>query len=109
MVTFEPHEQEQNYIPLLKALMCGITPVGGQGCGCMATFCHAPLKIVVLLHKKANASHSFSGTVNIGTEPRTILGGVFKITAYRPAVRPKQIFIQEIIMFFLEKFNTCWR
>ena len=51
LVTFEPLEVEQSYIPLLKALMCGINPVGGQGCGCMSTFCHAPLKIAVLLHK----------------------------------------------------------
>ena len=48
---------------LLKALMCGINAVGAQGCGCMSTFCHAPLKIAVLLHKTANVSHSFSGTV----------------------------------------------
>ena len=54
LVTFEPLEVEQSYIPLLKALMCGINPVGGQGCGCMSTFCHAPLKIAVLLHKTAN-------------------------------------------------------
>ena len=51
LVTFEPLEVEQSYIPLLKALMCGINAVGAQGCGCMFTFCHAPLKIAVLLHK----------------------------------------------------------
>ena len=51
LVTFEPLEIEQSYIPLLKALMCGINAVGAQGCGCMFTFCHAPLKIAVLLHK----------------------------------------------------------
>ena len=48
----------------MKALKCGINAVGGQGCGCMSTFCHAPLKIAVLLHKTAKASHSFSGTVS---------------------------------------------
>ena len=63
LVTFEPLEVEQRYIPFLKALMCGINAVWAQGCGCMFTFCHAPLKIAVLLHKTANASHSFSGTV----------------------------------------------
>ena len=31
--------------------MCGINAVGAQGCGCMSTFYHAPLKIAVLLHK----------------------------------------------------------
>ena len=51
LVTFEPFEVEQSYIPHLKALMCGINAVGAQGCGCMFTFCHAPLKIAVLLHK----------------------------------------------------------
>ena len=51
LATFEPLEEEQSYIPLLKALMCGINAVGAQGCGCMFTFCHAPLKIAVLLHK----------------------------------------------------------
>ena len=39
------------YIPLLKALMCGINAVGAQGSGCMFTLCHAPLKMAVLLHK----------------------------------------------------------
>ena len=43
--------------------MCGINAVGAQGCGCISTFYYAPLKIAVLLHKTANASHSFSGTV----------------------------------------------
>ena len=63
LVTFEPLEIEKSNIPLLKGLMCGINAVEAQGCGCMSTFCHAPLKIAVLLHKTANASHSFSGTV----------------------------------------------
>ena len=51
LITFEPLEVEQSYIALLKALMCGINAVGDQGCGCKFTFCHALLKIVVLLHK----------------------------------------------------------
>ena len=54
LVTFEPLEVEQRYIPLLKALMCGINAVGAQGSVCMFTFCHAPLKIALLLHKMAN-------------------------------------------------------
>ena len=65
LVTFEPLEVEQSYIPLLKALMCGINPVGGQGCGCMSTFCHASLKIALLLHKMANGPYLLSETVNI--------------------------------------------
>ena len=53
LVTFEILEVEQSYIPLLKALMCGIDAVEAQGFGCMFTFCHAYLKIGVLLHKMA--------------------------------------------------------
>ena len=63
LVTFEPLEVEQSYIPLLKALMCGINAVGAQGCSCMSTFCHAPLKIALLLHKMANGPYSLSETV----------------------------------------------
>ena len=42
LITFEPLEIEQSYVPLLKALMCGINAVGDHGCGFMFTFCHAP-------------------------------------------------------------------
>ena len=61
--TVPENECELSNIPLLKALKCGINAVGAQGGGCMSTFCHAPQNIAVLLHKPANASHSFSGTV----------------------------------------------
>ena len=54
LVTFEPLDIQQSYIPLLKALMCGINAVGAQGSGCMFTLCHAPLKMGVLLHKMAS-------------------------------------------------------
>ena len=63
LVTFEPLEIQQSNIPLLKALMCGINAVGAQGSGCMFTFCHAPLKIALLLHKMAKVPYSFSETV----------------------------------------------
>ena len=63
LVTFEPLEIEQSYVPLLKALMCGNNAVGAQGCSCMSTFCHAPLKIALLLHKMANGPYSLSETV----------------------------------------------
>ena len=53
LVTFEPLEVEQSYIPLLKALMCGINVKRAQGCDCMFTFCHAYPKMGVLLHKMA--------------------------------------------------------
>ena len=55
---------QQSYIPLLKALICGINAIGAQGSGCMFTLCHAPLKMAVLLHKTEKVSHSFSGTVS---------------------------------------------
>ena len=63
LATFELLEVEQSYIPLLKALICGINAVGSQGCGCMSTFCHAPKKIAHLLHKMANGPYSLSETV----------------------------------------------
>ena len=63
LVTFEPLEVEQSYIPHLKALICGINVVGAQGCSCMSTFCHAHLKIALLLHKMANGPYSLSETV----------------------------------------------
>ena len=58
LVTFEPLEVKQSYIPLLKALICGINVVGAQGCSCMFTFCLTPLKIALLLHKMANGPYS---------------------------------------------------
>ena len=63
LVTFEPLDIQQSYIPLLKALMCGINAVGAQGSGCMFTLCHAPLKMAVLLHKTEKVWDSFSETV----------------------------------------------
>ena len=63
LVTFEPLEVEQSYIPLLKALMCGINAVGAQGSGCMFTLCHAPLKMAALLHKMAIACSLMSMAV----------------------------------------------
>ena len=38
LVTFEPHEVEQSYIPHLKAVMCGINAAEAQRCDCMFTF-----------------------------------------------------------------------
>ena len=53
LVTFEPLEIQHSNIPLLKALKYGINAVGAQRCSCMSTFCHAYLKMGVLLHKMA--------------------------------------------------------
>ena len=60
LVTFELLEVEQSYIPLLKALMCGINAAGAQRCGCMFTFRHAYLKMGVLLHKMAIVCNQMS-------------------------------------------------
>ena len=64
LVTFEPLDIQQSYIPLLKALMCGINAVEAQGSGFISTFCHTPLKIALLLHKMAKVPYSFSETVS---------------------------------------------
>ena len=68
LVTFELLEIEQSYIPLLKALMCGINAVGAQGSGCMFTLCHAPLKMAVLLYKTEKVWDLFSETVDVQPE-----------------------------------------
>ena len=65
LVTFEFLEVEQSYISLLKALMCGINAVGAQGCGCIFTFCHAYLKMGVLLHKMASVCKQALMTVYV--------------------------------------------
>ena len=67
LVTFELLEVEQSYIPLLKALMCGINAVGAQGSGCMFTLCHAPLKMAVLLHKTEKVCRVMNTAVYICT------------------------------------------
>ena len=43
LVAFEPLWLEQSYMPLLKALMCGINALGAQGRGCIFTLYHASL------------------------------------------------------------------
>ena len=68
LVNFEVLKVEQSYIPLLKALMCGIDAVEAQGCGCMFTFCHAYLKMGVLLHKMAIVCNQKFMTVSKTTE-----------------------------------------
>ena len=45
--------------------MCGNNAVGAEGCSCMSTFCHAPLKIALLLHKMANELKHLSVTVDL--------------------------------------------
>ena len=74
LVTFKPLDIQQSYIPLLKALMCGNNAVGAQGSGCIFTFCHAPLRIALLLHKIAKVPYSFSETVRSGAPGKHMVG-----------------------------------
>ena len=78
LVTFELLEVEQSYIPLLKALMCGIDAVEAQGCGCMFTFCHAYLKMGVLLHKMEIVHNQNFMTVEVFKSKARILTTVTK-------------------------------
>ena len=61
--------------------MCGNNALGAQGCGCMSTFFHTPLKIALLLHKMANGPYSFSETVVFST--RQFLDSIVALTAYQ--------------------------
>ena len=70
LVTFEPHEVEQNYIPHLKALMCGINAAEAQGCECMFTFSHAYSRVP----NKRGAT--FINFRNFVQGVRSYLGGV---------------------------------
>ena len=71
LVTFEPLDIQQSYIPLLKALKCGINAVGAQGRGCSSLLCHTYLKMGVLLHKQATVRFILILAVSIKTFTRT--------------------------------------
>ena len=66
--------------------MFGINAAEAQGCDCMFTFCHAPLKTALLLHKMAKVPYSFSETViyvqleltKYTTQLQMALGHVYK-------------------------------
>ena len=73
LVTFEHLEIQQSNIPLKKALKCGIIAVGAQGCSCMSTFCHAPRKIALLLHKMAIVCNQTSMAVAFKPKSMTLL------------------------------------
>ena len=53
LVTFEPLKVEQSYIPLLKALMCGISASGAQGRDSTLSICPTFLKNALLLSEIA--------------------------------------------------------
>ena len=63
LVTFEPFDLEQSYIPHLKALMCGINAAEAHRCDCMFTFCYAYPKMGVLLYKMASVCKRRAMTV----------------------------------------------
>ena len=49
LITFEPLEQKQSYIPLLKVLMCGMNARGAQWHVGIFILCNTFLKIAVIL------------------------------------------------------------
>ena len=95
LVTFEPLDKQQSYIPLLKALRCGINAVGAQGCSCMSTFYHAPLKIVLLLHKMAN-------------ECKQPLVAVFSINFLNELQLLTIVFIRHVTKISIKIFLSIW-
>ena len=53
LITFEPLELKQSYIPHLKVLVCGIDAFSPQWCGSIFMWCYTHLKLALLLHKTA--------------------------------------------------------
>ena len=51
LITFEPLEQNQSYIPLLKVLICGMNARGVQRLDGIFILRYTSLKMAVLLHK----------------------------------------------------------
>ena len=63
LITFEPLEQKQSYIPLLKVLMCGMNAWGAQWHGGIFILQYTSLKMVLLLHKTALVNFPMATTV----------------------------------------------
>ena len=63
LITFEPLEQKQSYIPLLKVLMCGMNAWGAQWHGGIFILQYTSLKMVLLLHKTALVNFPLATTV----------------------------------------------
>ena len=64
LITFEPLEQKQSYIPLLKVLMCDMNAWGAQWHGDIFILQYTPLKMVLLLHKTALVNFIMPTTVD---------------------------------------------
>ena len=63
LITFEPLEQKQIYIPLLKVLMCGMNAWGAQWHGGIFILQFTSLKMVLLLHKTTLVNFPLATTV----------------------------------------------
>ena len=63
LITFEPLEQKQSYIPLLKVLMCGMNARGTQRHDGTSILPYTSLKRAVLLHKIALVNFPMATTV----------------------------------------------
>ena len=62
LITFEPLEQKQSYIPHLKVLMCGMNAQGFQRHDGIFILRYTFLKMAVLLHKTALANFPMATT-----------------------------------------------
>ena len=64
LITFEPLEQKQSYIPLLKVLMCGMNVWGAQWHHGIFILQYTSLNMVLLLHKTALVNFPMAITVH---------------------------------------------
>ena len=64
LITFEPLEQKQSYVPLLKVLMCGMNSWEAQLHGGIFILQYTSLKMVLLLHKTALVNFPMATTVH---------------------------------------------
>ena len=70
-ITFEPLEQKQSCIPLLKVLMCGMNAWGVQRHGGIFILQYSSLKMILLLHKTALVNFSMAITVRYNLSQNT--------------------------------------
>ena len=64
LITFEPLELKQSYIPHLKVLMCRINALDVQRCGYIFILCYTHLKLALLLHKTELVTFLLASTVD---------------------------------------------
>ena len=51
MISLDPLEVKQSYIPHLKVLVCGVDAPSPQWCGCIFMLCYTHLTLALLIHK----------------------------------------------------------